>query len=373
MKNRIYFFANFGDWNKLPNGGGEVGNRKTLELFRQMDVDVVLIPKYEHVINHTAWTKVVVFFRMIRCLLNFTLTLLFGRRSHSIVHVSGFYGNVIYFENVLVRIAKVLGYHVVYEMRGGGAEGYYAEGTPEYRKAFSETIRKCDMVFSQGMENKPLIDNISKGKAFFYYPNYVMEGFYPKECPEKPKDRLNLVFFGRLTRWKHIDVIVDTFFQLAERYGNVYLDIIGDTADSGYINPIKEKIQTSRYSAHVHFHPACNHEELKKHLADKHIFLFPTTTKREGHSNALTEAMSWGCVPITNKHGFSRTVVGDDHLIADSIDVKNFIFVIDSLIESDSLDRYSKYSYNRVMTLYTDSIALQNITDVYNEMFRTLI
>ena len=35
MTNRIYLFANFGDWKKQPYGGGEVGNRRTLQLLQE--------------------------------------------------------------------------------------------------------------------------------------------------------------------------------------------------------------------------------------------------------------------------------------------------------------------------------------------------
>ena len=31
MTPRIYFFANFGNWNLQPYGGGEIGDRRTLQ------------------------------------------------------------------------------------------------------------------------------------------------------------------------------------------------------------------------------------------------------------------------------------------------------------------------------------------------------
>ena len=30
MTPRIFFYANFGNWNRQPYGGGEIGNRRTL-------------------------------------------------------------------------------------------------------------------------------------------------------------------------------------------------------------------------------------------------------------------------------------------------------------------------------------------------------
>ena len=52
MKNKVYFFANFGDWNSLPLGGGEVGNRRTLAIFKECGYDIRLIEKYHHINEH---------------------------------------------------------------------------------------------------------------------------------------------------------------------------------------------------------------------------------------------------------------------------------------------------------------------------------
>ena len=39
------------------------------------------------------------------------------------------------------------------------------------------------------------------------------------------------------------------------------------------------------------------------------FFLFPTSHVGEGQSNALTEAMACGCVPIASDHGFNAAVI----------------------------------------------------------------
>ena len=61
MKNRIYFFANFGDWSKIPFGGGEVGNRRTLALLKKLNYDIVLIPKYIRVNDHSLINSIELF------------------------------------------------------------------------------------------------------------------------------------------------------------------------------------------------------------------------------------------------------------------------------------------------------------------------
>lgn len=65
MKNRIYFFANFGDWSKIPFGGGEVGNRRTLALLKKLNYDIVLIPKYIRVNDHSLINSIELLFKII--------------------------------------------------------------------------------------------------------------------------------------------------------------------------------------------------------------------------------------------------------------------------------------------------------------------
>lgn len=115
MKNRIYFFANFGDWSKIPFGGGEVGNRRTLALLKKLNYDIVLIPKYIRVNDHSLINSIELLFKIISNIFLFAKTLINGQRKGAIVHIAGFYGIMIYFEYLLIAIAKVLHYKVIYE------------------------------------------------------------------------------------------------------------------------------------------------------------------------------------------------------------------------------------------------------------------
>ena len=369
MRNRIYFYANFGDWNKPPYGGGEAGNRKTLELFRQMDVEVVLIPKYLHVDGSSISKNLLKLWRIIFCFLRYFIVLLFGRRNHSIVHISGYYGRRLKFEYILFRIAKILGYRVVYEMRAGGATSQYDELGEKYRKDFDYVIKNCDKVFSQGLENYPLLEKIKKDIEIYYYPNYVMSGFFPTSYPCKPLDIINFMYFGRLSELKNIDMVIDIFEGIASSYANVHLLLVGNFISEDYKNHIKSRIKNSKFNDIIDLEPACSRDDLKIYLKDQHFFLFPSKEAGEGHSNALTEAMSWGVVPICSSQGFNRGVVGNDALIVDDLKVEKYIKSIDYIIDNNLIDVLSKKAYHRVLDNYTDVIALQRMNDVYESMF----
>lgn len=369
MTPRIYFFANFGDWKQQPYGGGEIGNRRTLEMMRQAGYDVCLIEKYNRIFKHTWKDAFLIVSLMVGNIIKFFCILLLGRRKNSVVHIAGFYGSTICFERVLVGISHLLGYRTIYEMRGGGATFYYSEGAKIYRHVFETTIRRADYIFSQGQENKPLIDIIAPEKHFFYYPNCVMKAFYPNIYPNKPIDRINLLYFGRISKQKNVDIVIDTFDLLAPMNDNIYLDIIGNCTEPAYAKEIKMRVDASKYNSRIVLHPACNHEKLKEYLSNKHFFIFPTAEPREGHSNALTEAMSWGLIPITTDIGFNRTIVGNDKLIVKQLTPESFATAVTSIIESEKISEFSKQVYQRIQNNYTEEIVYNKLKDEYKTLF----
>lgn len=368
-KNRIYFFANFGDWNKVPYGGGEVGNRRTLALLKKGDFEIITIPKYLRVSNHSFLNLIKLGIRILRNITYYTKTLLKGRRSHSIVHIAGFYGPMIYFEYILISIAKLLNYKIIYEMRGGGADVYYKSGSVLYKYFFSESIKKSHKIFSQGIENYELLKKIKPNISVFYYPNYVIEGFYPQNYPSKNYEQIRFIYFGRISKSKNTDLVIDIFLELCKKYNNILLDIVGNYDDNIYYNQLIDKIKQSKYQDKIKLWPACNHEQLKKHLENKHFYIFPSKEPHEGHSNALTEAMAWGVIPIATTQGFNSSVINNNKLIIDDLQADSFIRRISNIIDSNNTENISIEVYNRVKENYTDKIIEKQLINEYNTLF----
>ena len=369
MTPRIYFFANFGNWKLQPYGGGEIGNRRTLEMMRRAGYDVHLIEKYNRVYKHTRKDAIFIFLLMAWDIIKLFVVLLFGRRKNSLVHIVGFYGSTIYFERILVGISHLLGYRTIYEMRGGGATLHYQNGSELYRSWFAATIRQADYIFSQGQKNKPLIESIDQGKHFFYYPNCVMRDFCPDSYPDKPTNRINLLYFGRISKKKNVDIIIDTFNLLATKYSNIYLDIVGNCTEPAYAEEIMHRIKSSNYTNRISMHPACDHNKLKEYLSDKHFYLFPTTEPREGHSNALTEAMAWGIIPIATDMGFNRTIAGNNSLIVEKPSSESLASVISNIIKNRQIPELSKQAYIRIQNNYTEDIVYNRLNEEYNMIF----
>lgn len=257
-------------------------------------------------------------------------------------------------------------------MRGGGADVFYNETGFVYRICFKVCIKQAHYILSQGKENYPLIASISPGKKVFYYPNSISEDFYPSEYPDKPTDRINLIYFGRISATKNVDVVLKAFINIAKKYDYVYLDIVGNCPEAAYAKSIRKMIRTSGFSERIIMHPACNHELLKKHLRDKHIYLFPTSEPHEGHSNALTEAMSWGLIPLATNQGFNKSVINNDNLIVEDLSVESFTKALECLITEGNLLTLSKTSYTRVIENYTDKIVSNKLKEYYDSLFKLM-
>ena len=85
-----------------------------------------------------------------------------------------------------------------------------------------------------------------------------------------------------------------------------------------------------------------------------HFFLFPSQNKFEGHSNALTEAMAFGLVPITSNYGFNKTVVGYKEL------VEKYAETAINIITQGLWDEYSKKMMKRVEDNFSEEVVREN-------------
>gem|GEM_PF-557511 len=369
-KHRIYMFANFGRWDSIPFGGGEVGNRRTLNLLRKADFDVVTISKYQRsnfnsrTLRHLASTA-----KMPFCILKFFVVLFFGRRRNSIVHIVGFSGNMIFFEGILIDIAKILGFKTVYELRGGGAANFYKRRGSVYRHRFRTAISRADSIFLQSADNKDVIKTINNDSDLFYYPNYVMPNFIPDKCPSKPTDSLHLIYFGRVVPTKHIDIVIDTLIIISQKHPNATLDIIGDYLDSRYYNSLKKMVADKNLTDRIKFRPACNQELLSYYLSDKHFFILPSTEEHEGHSNSMTEAMAWGIIPITTHQGCNHNILNHNNLITDKLSADSFADIILSITENGEIPQLSADMYNRVSNNYHYNLVYKQVKEKYELLF----
>ena len=369
MRSIVYFIGSLPKKEKTPVGGGEVGNLRTVEMLESFGYKVKLIRKRRSAASESKIKRIILYpLRFLWNLCQCLFVLLFGDRKHGIVHVSGFYGVTIAIETAQVFMAKLFGYRLIYEMRGGGASTYYENGKRSYRKQFHYILNKADYIFSQGQENEPLIQSLCK-TPIFYYPNSVKPSFYLEKLPEKPINVVNILFFGRIEPEKNPLMIVEIAALLQKEFDNIRLTIIGngqkDLHEKVKVAMI-EKLKKGTYE----LLPGCNHDELQQLLVDKHFYVFPSVQPREGQSNAVTEAMSLGIIPIASPQGFSRSTIGDDRLIVQDLNAEAYAERISKIISDDEIEKYSTFVRQRFLDNFTEEIVFARSKNEYDLIFK---
>lgn len=352
---------------KIPFGGGEVGNMRTIRMLREAGYEVVTMRQRK---SHAEWGRFRVIasypFRLLAGWFDVLFTMLFGSRK-GIAHLSGFAGDTIMNEYVIMHIMKFLGYKVIYELRGGDAIISWANGSFPYKRMFRYLLKNACYVFVQGKENIPLIESICKTPVY-HYANCVEDGFAPIELPSKPKDKINLLFYGRCEENKHVDMIVEAAAMVQKEVSNVFLTVVGNGKPS-YINMIKSKMKLLLKEGTYTYLPGCKHELLTDFLADKHFYIFPSTQPREGQSNSVTECMSFGIIPIASPQGFNRSTIGDDYLIVDDLSANAYADKIIEIVKENKFMQYSKQVFRHFQNNFTQRVVFDRTLEVYEKVF----
>lgn len=153
--------------NKL--GGGERGCQRTIDLYRELGVDAVIIEKP----NLGRGKKAFLYYSLITPFIFIGILLKYPKAP---VHIVGFYENQLFYEYMIFFISRLFGRKTVYELRNGTMAKTFNNHSWLYRKAMRWMIEKTDVVLCQGME---FVDFINKrwNSNTIYYPNYIMSSF----------------------------------------------------------------------------------------------------------------------------------------------------------------------------------------------------
>ena len=274
------------------------------------------------------------------------------------VHIVGFYTKIAEFERLLMNIAHFCGNKVIYELRNGSMVLTYKEGNEAYRNIMKDLLLKPEIVLCQGQE---YVDFIKEkwGVERSYYPNYIMDDFVKPNILSRPHP-VKLIYFGRVTESKNIDVVIRTLSLIRNEGIEAVLEIIG-----GYNEEYKKTLDfvasEEGVYEYVTFYGRKSFDFIAEKLRQSHYFVFPSTEKQEGHSNSLTEAMGCGVVPIVSTAGFNASICGNPDLIVDNVKAEFFAKRIIDIEKSGRWKQYSEYVYNRIINNYTQHIVSQNL------------
>lgn len=365
MIKKIIFCGPFGKDGRFV-GGGESGNLKTLKLLKDGGYKVTLVekpyPKGKGLIRPVFYILQMLgyVFRYIFALMNSS--------KECTIHITGFYGHLIYLEWIFVSLGRIFSRKVIYELRAGGADDFYHVGSKMYRLFFKKTILKADVVLCQGKEYQTFLGEDFK-KTSVYYPNYMestsFERFASKIVKTNKDDVIKLVYFGRLVASKNVENVIEIASLVKEGGTEVALCLIGP-CESDYQIVLEHKVLSLNLHDNVEFLGKQPSDKLFSVLENSHFFVFPTKEKREGHSNSLTEAMACGVVPIVSDCGFNRSVVGNNELVINGINNNAFAEKILTVWQQGNWLELSEMVRDRVANNYLDTAVEERLLNAHS-------
>jgi len=364
--NRIIFCGPFGG-KKGRVGGGESGNNKTLKIFLEKGFFVKRVEKpYPFIKGFLG--GVLYLFQVFVYYLRFLFSLVVSSKNTS-VHITGFYGHLIYMEFFFVATAKIFSRKTVYELRAGGAVDYYLDGGYLYRFFFRKTVCTACNVLCQGKEYVTFLQS-TFGIDGIYYPNYMEEqafNTYGLGSDRSNNDAVvKLVYFGRLVASKNVEIVIEVAGNLKKKGLSIELSLIGPCVSS-YRDILDKKLNEFDVASETRFLGSLASNYLFLELEKSHFFIFPTNEKREGHSNSLTEAMACGVVPVVSDFGFNRSVVNLDQLVISNIDSNMFSDEILSIWLGGVWQELSTNVRNRVKCNYLDTVVKERLVKSHVE------
>jgi glycosyltransferase involved in cell wall biosynthesis len=282
-------------------GGYESANRRLIDDLRLRRVDVIELA-YPLALG-TKFAKGITYARRFAAI---ALEMVQQHRRYDIFHLTPLYRHFLYAETMLCALAWSLGKRVAFDIRAGSFINHYESRSAAYRALADALMRRADMLAVEGQEFIPFAEKRNE-RPILYLPNYHNPHARDAGAHTARVDApVRIVFLGRVVPEKGIETAIGAVQALAEMGVPAHLDVIGGAEES-----YARDLQRRTASAPVSWHGSLPPDVIRAKLAGAHFFIFPTCHNGEGHSNALTEAMAEGVVPICSDNGFNRSVVGE--------------------------------------------------------------
>lgn len=278
-----------------------------------------------------------------------------------ILHITPLRRHFILPEAVICMNAKARGRKLVVDIRAGCFIDEMEEGAMGARVQ-AKLLRHADLVTVEGLEYVDFARRFTDAPVY-YLPNYVSRGpdglaGYAMTEP------VRLVFLARIVPEKGIETAIEAVRELAAGGLDVRLEVLG-RASPDYAR----RLVALASGLPVEFKGAVNAEAVRETIRGAHFFIFPTRHDGEGHSNALTEAMAEGLVPLCADNGFNRSVVADCGRIFDKkADGAAYARAVREITANGEWPELSRRTAERIARNYTAETVVPGLIGRYREI-----
>lgn len=160
-------------------------------------------------------------------------------------------------------------------------------------------------------------------------------GYFPLiETKDEERDPYSLIWFGRLLKWKRVDLAIEALKYLVSKDNRYHLTIIGEGEDKERLLGL---VKEYKLENNARFEGFYTHEQILEALAKSSIHMF-TSNRGEGWGVALNEGLASGCLCIANEEaGSSRFLIDGNNgfLFKNNKDLINVLDKILSLSKEE--------------------------------------
>ena len=129
------------------------------------------------------------------------------------------------------------------------------------------------------------------------FPNIIKEGFYKKE----DKIKGSVLISSRIIKRKNIDIAIKKLISLKKK--NIFINVLGDGPE---LEELRAKYKNQKEK--ISFHGYVDRSKIYKYYVKSEYFI--NLSSSEGMSNALIEAMSFGCKCIISNIPENKDTAG---------------------------------------------------------------
>ncbi|MFH0803631.1 MAG: glycosyltransferase family 4 protein [Candidatus Tagabacteria bacterium] len=175
---------------------------------------------------------------------------------------------------------------------------------------------------------------------------YNAVDFFGSLSPHKEPTVPTLVFSGRLTPWKGVEMLIKIIVGLKKKYPNVIFEVLGEGSETAKLKDLARRLDTPK---NINFRGKVGENESR--IIFSHSTIFVLNTAYEGLSHAVLNAMDAGIPVITTFAGGNPEVIenGINGFLVPYNDEKAWLEAITKLLEDGKLR--AKFSRNAKITL----------------------
>lgn len=164
--------------------------------------------------------------------------------------------------------------------------------------------------------------------------------FLPKESIVSSENKIKILFVGRISPVKNVDVLIKAFSLLVKKYHNLHLNIVGGPTekDRDYFKQIKDEVRALEIEKEVSFLGKIPNNQTPEIYNNNDIFI--NLTKAGCFDKTTLEAMSSGLAVLVSNDAFNNIFDAElrGKLMFKERDVLNLSSKIENLINTPKED-----------------------------------